>query len=423
MTDIPTFACVLKTGGDYLPEHVQALADQVARYTTINYRFVCYSDTEIDGVETIPLEEDYPGWWSVPEVFRQKGPTVIMGIDTVIKDSLDPLFELAMDSGPKVFWMIRAFNPRNKFASGIMAYNGDWSGIWDEFKYPESVEGLKDGEQEYTLQYLRRQGITPKIIQNEISGIYSYKRHCRKNVPADSRVVLFHGKPRPFEVPHIWNEIIGLEMSEAGIPELWPDSTVYILGGGPSLTKSNLELIKDKHVLGVNQAYTLGNWVDACYSGDGRWYHWNKKGLRRYEGLMITSYPTYNPDKHDKAKDLINVGRISGHGISGKTNKSIAWNGNSGASAVNVAYWLGAKRIVLLGFDMKRQGNQFNWHNDYRTIPGKKENGRYKSPYRQFLRCWKKIAIDARALGIEIINCTPGGNLNNFPRKELEDVV
>lgn len=420
---IPTFACVLKTGGDYLPEHVQALAEQVKRYTSIEYRFVCYSDIEIDGVETIPLIANYPGWWSVPEVFRQKGPTVITGIDTVIRDSLDPLFELALKSKGKDFWMIRAFNPKNIYASGIMVYNGDWSGIWDDFKYPESTENLKAGEQDHTIRYLRRNGITPKIIQNEINGIYSYKKHCRKNIPSDSRVILFHGIPRPFDVPSIWNPIIGIPENNVGIPKMWDDATVYILGGGPSLLKSNLNLIKDKNVLGVNQAYTLGDWVDVCYSGDARWYHWNKKNLRAYKGRLITSYPSYQPDHNRNAKKVLNVGRISGHGISGKTNKSIMWNGNSGASAVNVAYWLGAKRIILLGFDMKRQGKQFNWHNDYPTTPGKKQNGRLKTPYRQFLRCWNKIAIDAKALGLEIINCTPGGSLNIFQRAELEDFV
>ncbi len=420
---IPTFACVLKSGGDYFPEHVQALAEQVKRYTSIDYRFVCYSDVKIEGVETIPLLENYPGWWSVPEVFRQKGPTVITGIDTVIRDSLDPLFELALKSFNDDFWMIRAFNPKNTFASGIMVYNGDWSGIWNDFTYPESTDGLRGGEQDHTIRYLRRKGVIPKIIQNEISGIYSYKRHCRKNIPSGSRVILFHGKPRPFEVPSIWNQIIGLPENEIGIPELWPDSTVYILGGGPGLLKSNLDLVKDKHVLGVNQAYTLGDFVDVCYSGDGRWYAWNKKRLRKYDGIMVTSYPTYQPDKNKNAKEILNIGRMSGHGISGRTNKSIMWNGNSGASAVNVAYWLGARRVVLLGFDMKRQGKDFNWHSDYPTTPGKKENGRFKSPYRQFLRCWDKIAIDAKELGIEIINCTPGGNLNIFKRESLEDMV
>jgi hypothetical protein len=413
---IPTFACVLKMGGDYLPEHVQALAKQVKEHTSIPYEFVCYSDVEIEGVKTIPLLENYPGWWSVPEVFRQIGPTVITGIDTVIKGSLDPIFKIALESSVSDFWMIRAFNPRKKFASGIMVYNSDFSGIWDAFTYPDSVEKL-DGEQDFTIQHLKKKGIIPNILQDSVSGIYSYKKHCRKRIPKDARVILFHGKPRPHEVPDMWNEIVGKYIKKS-IPEIWPDSTVFILGGGPSLLESNLDLIKDKNVLGVNQAYKLGDWVDVNYSGDYRWYTWNRKELKKYKGLSITSYPTNNINK-----DIINVGRLSIDGISNKNNNSICWNGNSGASAINVAYWLGAKRIILLGFDMKRQGQKFNWHNDYPTIPGRKKNSRLKSPYRQFLKCWEQIKKDADKLGIQILNATPSGNLNIFPRVRLEETL
>ena len=415
----PTFACVLRSGGDYLPEHVQVLKLQVDKYSTIPCNFVCYSDMEIDGVETIPLLENYPGWWSVPEVFRQKGPTVITGIDTVITDSIDPILKIALESSEDDFWMIKAFNPKNKYASGIMAYNGDFSGIWKAFSYPESVKGL-NGEQDFTIQYLKGKGIEPKILQKEVSGIVSYKKNCRKRIPPGTRIILFHGKPRPFEVPELWDTLVDNPTTK-GIPVLWPDSTVYILGGGPSLNEMDLDLIKDKHVLGVNQAYKLGGWVDVNYSGDQRWYHWNKRKLKNYKGMLITSYPNFIPNKNNV--DLLNIGRLSMDGISSKTSKSICWNGNSGASAINVAYWLGARRVVLLGFDMKRQGQQYNWHNDYSTTPGRKKNGRLKSPYRHFLKCWDQVRKDARKLGIEILNATPAGNLNHFPRVKLEEIL
>jgi len=203
---IPTFACVLKMGGDYLPGHVQALAKQVKQYTSIPYRFVCYSDIEIEGIKTIPLINNYPGWWSVPEVFRNIGPTVITGIDTVIKGNLDPLFKIALESSPQDFWMIKGFNPRNKYASGIMAHNSDFSDIYKNFTYPDSIKGLQ-GEQDYTIKYLLDNGIVPKILNNKLSGIYSYKKQCRINIPRDARVILFHGKPRPFEIPKIWDNI------------------------------------------------------------------------------------------------------------------------------------------------------------------------------------------------------------------------
>jgi hypothetical protein len=339
----------------------------------------------------------------------------------MIVDNIDNLFEVALNSEPDDFWMIKAFAPRNDYASGIMAYNGDWSCIHKEFDY-EKAKSIAGGEQEHTKQVLKRKGVTPKVLQNVIPGIVSYKKHCRRGVPKDARVILFHGKPRPWEVRDLWNPVEG--MKNGTIEEIWPDSTAYILGGGPSLSECPLELLRGRNVLGVNQAYT----IQACdvpvnYSGDRRWYDWNVDDLPRYQGILYTSYPHFSPDKRYAP---INLGRISTHGISDKNRSTICWNGNSGASAINVAYWLGARRIVLLGFDMGRNRNRFNWHAEYPKVPIiDKETGRpdRRSPYRQFLKCWDAIARDAKRLGLEILNATPGGNLHKFPRVKLTEVL
>ncbi len=49
------------------------------------------------------------------------------------------------------------------------------------------------------------------------------------------------------------------------IPKIWNKSTVFIIGGGPSLLDIDLSLLHDKRVIGVNQAYKLGNWIDILW--------------------------------------------------------------------------------------------------------------------------------------------------------------
>jgi len=51
-------------------------------------------------------------------------------------------------------------------------------------------------------------------------------------------------------------------------PKIWNNGTVFILGGGPSLLDNNFDLIENKHVIGINNAYRLGDWVDICWFGD-----------------------------------------------------------------------------------------------------------------------------------------------------------
>ncbi len=205
----PVFACVLKLGGDYIVEHVRLLAAQVRAFTTIDFDFICFTDYPglIDGVITIPLENNWPGWWSVPEVFRNVGPTIVVGVDTMIRGNIDGLFKIAIDSTENDFWMIRAFRPPVRTISGIMVWNGDWSWLYKKFNY-ELISRQLRGEEDYTNQQLKRLGVTPKVLQDSFPGIYSYKRHCLGGIPADCSVLVFHGKPRPFDVPELWQPIV-----------------------------------------------------------------------------------------------------------------------------------------------------------------------------------------------------------------------
>lgn len=419
---IPTFACVLRSGGDFLPKHVLSLQDQVRRNTTVPHEFVCYSDVEIPGVQTVPLVTDWPGWWAVPEVFRQQGPTVITGLDTIVCGNIDKLFGIAMESSPDEFWMIRAFNPRrNDYASGVMAYNGDFSCVYKQFDLKRAQEQHgRGGEQEHTKAVLRSKGVKIKALQDHFPGIYSYKRHCRHRVPANCRIMVFHGQPRPWDVKGLLKSLPDTTTAFTTIPRVWPDSTVYILGGGPSLLRADLTSLRGKNVLGVNQAFEIKDCpVEYTYSGDQRWYGWNKRRLPDYPGTLITSYPQFKPDPQ---APVMNVKRISTKGIHTGGPDIIAWNGNSGASAINVAYWLGARRIVLLGFDMGHEQGKSHWHTRYPRV-GRGPQGFFPNPYRSFLKCWRAIAKDAKKIGLEILNATDGGQLHVFPRIKLEDTL
>ncbi len=205
---IPTFACLYRTGGDYKEEHVEALQKQVAKHATTEHKFVCYTDAEfnIPGVICRKLEKNYPGWWSVAELFRNIGPTVVTGLDTIIWNNIDDLFHLCLDSSESDFWMMHGFRNRKETISGIMMWNGDWSWLWKEYKYPE-VKRRFNGDQDYTTAKLKERKISPRIVQHEFKGVYSWKRHCGNGIPKDCSVLVFHGKPRPFDLPNLWNYV------------------------------------------------------------------------------------------------------------------------------------------------------------------------------------------------------------------------
>lgn len=201
---------------------------------------------------------------------------------------------------------------------------------------------------------------------------------------------------------------------------LWPDSTIYILGGGPSLNDVNFDLFKDQPVIGVNNAYgdpvkdEEGNliryeprdWVDVCWFGDGRWYQWHKKYLEEYKGLICSCSPATN-----KIKFIKSISRGKPQGI--ETNGSIAWNKSSGSSAINLAYYLGAKTIILVGFDMKQRNGQNNWHTDHKNVIK-------RDVYKRFLTVYPAIKEDADRIGLKILNANPDSAITVFPFIELE---
>ena len=159
------------------------------------------------------------------------------------------------------------------------------------------------------------------------------------------------------------------------IPKMWDGGECWIIGGGPSialqfevpediiqgvLCKSLpmsayspfLSPIHGKHVIGVNVAFMLGNWVDIVFFGDAGFYLAHKKQLAEFPKLKITSNAIVL-NKH-KSFDVKLVPKDGNHpeGISPRANR-VSWNSNSGGASISLAVQLGAKRIYLLGFDMK----------------------------------------------------------------------
>ena len=202
---IITVGCVLRSGGDYLPDHVAALNYSLKRHCCGEAELLCYTDqvkeVESLGVKAIPLVRNDPGWWAVPEVFRTIGSTVVIGLDTVFVRDIRPLLQIAREAAYNQFYMIRNLGKGQGPASGVMAWNGDWKWIFDEFNY-RLVKNRLRGDENWTLEALASRGLKPSILQDEYDGICSYKLDVRGRMymPDDAAVVVFHGKPRPHEI-------------------------------------------------------------------------------------------------------------------------------------------------------------------------------------------------------------------------------
>jgi hypothetical protein len=200
------------------------------------------------------------------------------------------------------------------------------------------------------------------------------------------------------------------------VPDLWPASTVAILGGGPSLSAEQVSRLHSRvRVIAINDAYRLAPSADLLYFCDDRWYEWHREHLKSWRGLMAR----LESPKHDFGDPGIRV--LKNYGDRGFTpvRDGLMTGSNSGYQALQLAVLLGARRVLLLGYDMRADGARTHWFGDhpepFRTAPGI-----YAS---LMLPRFATLVEPLGQRGVDVINCTPGSALDVFPRATLESVL
>lgn len=197
------------------------------------------------------------------------------------------------------------------------------------------------------------------------------------------------------------------------IVRAWPGSTVVCLGTGPSLTAEDVNRCRLQlgvRVIAVNNAYQLAPWADALYAADENWWR-RHNGVPGFQGLRVAIEPQRKvwPGMHV----LRNTGK---EGL--ELNPTGLRTGlNSGYQSLGLAVHLGAKKIGLLGFDMRHPAGQpthfFGDHPSGRGTPSK---------FHAWIKAFETLAQPLNDLGIEVINCTPDSALKAFSMAPLSDV-
>jgi hypothetical protein len=89
---------------------------------------------------------------------------------------------------------------------------------------------------------------------------------------------------------------------------------------------------------------------------------------------------------------------------------------------MNLAWLWGAKRMVLVGFDMCWVGGKEHFFGAHQHQPGKRprEQLRNDSPYHLFIRHMGKLAVDLRREKVEVVNTSAVSRLPYWPKMSLE---
>ena len=207
--------------------------------------------------------------------------------------------------------------------------------------------------------------------------------------------------------------------------EIWHGSTVVCIGGGPSLTAAQVNACRDRiddrgnrvRIIAINDAYKLAPWADVLYFCDCKWWRWHHKRLTDWAGLIVR----LQGGAHDFGDPRIKVMRnLDQKGGLATQRDGLHTGQNSGYQAINLAVHFGARRILLLGYDLsaKHEGGKVvtHWFGDH---PG----GTAERVYSTMLPWFDTLPRELERRGVEVINCTGGGRLNVFPRGKVEELL
>jgi len=184
-------------GTKYDQAYVYALKEMVRKNLTIPHRFVCITVDKIEGIETLTPVVQYHGWWQKIGLFAPEiatGPSLYLDLDIIIVGNIDYLVDY-IDSGfaAPANWAQSGYGG---IQSSVMAWRGSWHEPFKRFNYTKDSKRLW-GDQEFLWEMLGDDW-------TRIPHVGSYKYHCRKKIPGDLKIIVFHGEPKPHEVEDSW---------------------------------------------------------------------------------------------------------------------------------------------------------------------------------------------------------------------------
>lgn len=194
--------CLLKAGGDFIPAHAEWLRKQCAEKMP-DWKFLCWSDMEVTGA--IPLEYGWPKWWGKFQIYRDTAkrhwlPALVIDLDTVFLDELKILPEHADKS---IFlrdvWQDGTRKPER--LGGGFSYLPRWARVklWDAFSAePETIMKRFSGDDQPFLHSIFSETAL-RWQDHYLDQVMSYKGKVKYlGVNEDTKVVYFHGIPRPW---------------------------------------------------------------------------------------------------------------------------------------------------------------------------------------------------------------------------------
>lgn len=209
---------------------------------------------------------------------------------------------------------------------------------------------------------------------------------------------------------------------------MWRDETVFCIASGPSSKGMDLSGLRGRPVIVVNDNYVRCPWAPILYFCDWKWWRWHedRPAFKAFAGLKVT-LDTRVVERDPTIKWLRNAdsGAYGDDGRNGLSLElgSVKTGRNSGYQAMNLAIQLGAKRLVLIGYDMKLGPNgEEHWFGQHKDLEGRAVPTTAGCVSR-WPANFATMVPQLEALGVEVVNASPETAIDCFPRADLADCL
>lgn len=188
----------------------------------------------------------------------------------------------------------------------------------------------------------------------------------------------------------------------------------YLIGGGPSLKGFDFGRLCGRTVVAVNDAVYHLPFATALFSLDLTWIRNRRKEVSAFAGERYLAVPDdFDFSSGPEATYLLRS--RAKLGLSSDPTQIHMGGGNSGFGALNLAFLKGARRIILLGYDLISAG--VHWHSGY-AWQGAANSKMYLSWAERF----DQVALQLASNGVEVLNASPVSAIKAFPKINLSDL-
>jgi hypothetical protein len=218
---------------------------------------------------------------------------------------------------------------------------------------------------------------------------------------------------------------------------IFKGETVFCLASGPSLTQEVADRIKGHRAIVVNGSCSRAPWADVLYFTDSGWFEtgrhpnfcgnnrgtddqWPRRSIvENWPGLVITMSKSAKRVLPDKVRRIQGIGdpTIGCGSFPPLGSAGVRQGRSSGHTAISIAVALGARRVILIGYDMRVVDGVEHHHSEY---TGPRDLDQYA---REFVPAFNGWNADALKVGVEILNATPLSAVHEFPMISLDEAL